>query len=143
MSSPAATSEPTSAASGVCFYTTIAPNQVRDYMPAVPVMVTATGYWRKGGKRRMAADTIKPVKLPAPVPEIAADSGGFTAAFKLGGRYPFSLEAYLDWLHAIGPRLAWAAMPDMPVEREIAATFAQMRDRQVPKLTLARTLRVR
>src|SRR5262245_26928016 len=34
MSSPAATSDPTSAATGACFYTTIAANQVRDYMPA-------------------------------------------------------------------------------------------------------------
>lgn len=123
------------------FLTTIAGDQARPYMPATPIMVTATSYWRIGQRRQKwrSSGKIPPVKLPPHIPEVAADSGGFEAARKHNGQYPFSFEAYTEWLSTI-PNLTWAALPDLPVEREIAATFASMRERQELTLGYAREL---
>jgi hypothetical protein len=124
------------------FYTTIAANQVRDYMPATPMMVTATSYWSYGQRRSKARQLdgkIPQVVLPEHVSEVCADSGGFEAAYRHGGTYPFSFETYIDWLETI-PNLSWAAMPDLPVEREITASFEGMRERQQLTLDWARDL---
>lgn len=122
------------------FFTTIA-DQARPYMPATPIMVTATSYWRVGQRRQKwrSSGKIPAVKLPAQITEVAADSGGFEAARKHGGRYPFSFEAYTEWLSTI-PNLTWAALPDLPVERELAPTYANVRERQELTLRYAREL---
>jgi hypothetical protein len=117
------------------FFTTAAADQVRDYMPATPLMLTATSYWRIGQRRAkwQASGQIPTVKLPPHVTEVAADSGGFVAAQRYGGHYPFSFEAYVAWLRSV-PNLTWAALPDLPVERELARTHENVRERQ--ELTL-------
>jgi hypothetical protein len=116
------------------FYATITPDQVKPYMAPTTLMVTATGYWRTGAK----GDAIPPVVLPADLladvrTTIAADSGGFEAAYRYG-KYPFSFEAYVRWLSTI-PNLTWAALPDLPVEKQLARTYENVRQRQ--ELTLA------
>jgi len=124
------------------FYSTIAANQQRAYMPAAPIMVTATSYWSLGRRQsagRRATGEILPVRIPAQVPEVAADSGGFVAATRMGGQYPFSAEQYIAWLRGI-PRLSWAALPDLPVERQLASSRDTMRARQQLTLAYAREL---
>ena len=120
------------------FYATCDAESVRPYMPAVPIMVTATSFWRIGQRRRHASGIPTP-RLPDHVPEVAADCGGWVAAIRHGGTYPFSFDDYLDWLHTI-PRLTWAALPDLPVERELAADRASIRARQELTLAWAREL---
>jgi hypothetical protein len=124
------------------FYSTCAADQLRPFMPATPIMLTATSHWRIGQRRQKwrVSGAIPPVlHLPPQVPEVAADSGGFVAAHRYGGRYPFSFEAYRAWLTTI-PRLTWAALPDLPVERELAPSYAHVRQRQELTLQAAREL---
>ncbi len=52
-------------------YATIDADSVRPYMPAVPVMLPASSWARRG---------MRSPRLPAHVLETSADSGGFVAA---------------------------------------------------------------
>ena len=112
-------------------------------MPAAaPIMLTATSHWRVGQRWQKWRDlaAIPPVRgVPAHVSEIAVDCGGFVAAVRHGGRYPFTFDAYVDWLYSV-PSLSWAAMPDLPVERELAPTHDNLRRRQELTLEWARLL---
>ncbi len=74
-------------------------------------------------------------KVPAQVSEIAVDPGGFVAATH--GGYRFSWAAYEAWLARLGPRLSWAAFPDLPCEQSLAPLDVQVRARQEQTLQWA------
>src|SRR3981081_1621968 len=74
-------------------------------------------------------------RVPAHVPEIAVDPGGFVAATH--GGYRFSWAAYEVWLARLGPRLSWAAFPDLPCEQSLAPLEVQVRARQEQTLRWA------
>ena len=96
------------------FYPTLDADSVREYLPALPFLVPASSW----GRLPRRADGALPVPhIPAQVPEIAADSGGFVATqriAKLGleNGYTYSPAQYVTWLQALGPRLSWAATFD-------------------------------
>ena len=74
-------------------------------------------------------------RVPKQVPEIAVDPGGFIAASR--GGYRFSWAAYEQWLAQLGPRLSWAAFPDLPCEQALAPLEVQVRARQEQTLEWA------
>lgn len=103
------------AAVGVCpavtFYATIDLDSVRAYMPAVPVLLPASSWARKG---------LPAPRLPDQVTERAADCGGFVATYRHGGEYQYTPAQYVAWLDTgWGPQ--WAAMMDLCCENEITA----------------------
>jgi hypothetical protein len=53
---------------------------------------------------------------------------GFVAASR--GGYRFSWADYEGWLARLGPRLSWAALPDLPCEPSLAPLDRQVRARQ-------------
>jgi hypothetical protein len=69
------------------------------------------------------------------VSEIAVDPGGFVAASR--GGYRFSWADYEGWLARLGPRLSWAALPDLPCEPSLAPLDRQVRARQEQTLQWA------
>jgi hypothetical protein len=88
----------------------------------------------------VSASRGRPGVLPVPnvpehVTEIAVDPGGFVAATH--GGYKFSWDTYVDWLHQLGPRLTWAAFPDLCVEPELASDARAVRQRQEQTLEWA------
>lgn len=103
------------------FYATVDADSIRPVMPDVPYLLTATSFWRRA--RRLPA-----VVLPAHLTHIAVDPGGFVAATRYGGRYPFTLSAYVAWLRSLRP--VWAATWDFCCEPAIAGDAAAVRERQ-------------
>jgi hypothetical protein len=106
------------------FYATVPANHVRRELPAEPIMLTAASQEAHSRQRGV----IKAADVPAQVTEIAVDPGGFVAATH--GGYKFTWDRYVSWLHTLGPRLTWAAFPDLPCERELADDAAAVRWRQ-------------
>src|SRR5439155_24111986 len=74
-------------------------------------------------------------KVPAQVPAIAVDPGGFVAATH--GGYRFCWADYEIWLARLGSRLSWAAFPDLPCEQSLAPLEVQVRARQEQTLQWA------
>lgn len=96
------------------FYPTFDSDSIRSTMPAYPILLPVSSWARL---RRKADDALPVPRIPAQVPEIAADSGAFIAsqrAKKLGleDGYSYTPDQYVDWLKQLGPRLAWAATFD-------------------------------
>lgn len=90
------------------FYATIGVDELKPYIPDVPVLLPASSYARAG--------LNKPPKLPNHVKTRAADSGGFVATFKWGD-YRYSPAQYVSWLSTWTPQ--WAATMDYCCEDEI------------------------
>jgi hypothetical protein len=65
------------------FYATVDADSIRPSMPDVAYLLTATSFWRR-------ARRLSPVTLPPHVRHIAVDPGGFVAATRYGGSYPFT-----------------------------------------------------
>lgn len=86
------------------FFFTIAAGWIRPNMLAEPVLLSAASFAR--GRK-----TLPDVALPPQISEVAVDSGAYAATFKYGC-YPFTPEAYVEWLGRIHPTPSWAAMMD-------------------------------
>lgn len=119
---------------GVQFYVTVDSDSIREYMPAVPVLLPVSSWVRKAkldAAGHVAGDIPVPA-LPAKFHdediEIGCDGGGFVAARKWGGEYIFSHEQYAKWLDQVQP--TWAAMLDYCVEPQIASSPMSVRIRQ-------------
>lgn len=120
------------------FYPTFDADSIRLNMPACPVLLPASSWARLPRK----ADRALPVpRIPAQVPKLAADSGGFVASLRakklgLADGYSYSSDEYVIWLQALGPRLSWAGMFDYccagATERQV------VRERQVKTTAMAR-----
>lgn len=91
------------------FYYTVTRNEIRPFMPTVPVLVSAAGWVYK---RRSGKFALRPPPLPDHVVERGADCGGFVAATRWGGHYRFTPDEYVSWLMKWRPQ--WAAAMDMP-----------------------------
>lgn len=89
------------------FYVTVDGDSVRPYMPAVPVLLPASSFARRG---------FRTPKLPDRVVDRAADSGGYVATLKWGD-YRYTPEVYRDWLRTWRP--TWAATMDYCCEPEV------------------------
>lgn len=102
------------------FYATIDCDSVRGggIMPAVPMMLPASSWARKG---------LRAPNLPAHITETAADCGGFVATLKWGG-YRYSPAQYSEWLHTFNPQ--WAATMDYCCEPEVAENAGIVAARQ-------------
>lgn len=100
------------------FYATISSNEIRTYMPSVPVLLPASSWAR----RNMSVP-----KLPPHITERAADSGGFVATL-IWGDYRYTPEEYVAWLKTFSP--SWAATMDYCCEPEIAANKEIIKQRQ-------------
>ena len=115
------------------FYATIDAGRVREYMPDVPVLLPASS-WARFIDRK---GRIRVPRLPGHVRVKAADSGGFVATFRNGGRYTYSPAQYVEWLSAWGP--SWAATMDLCCEDEITGDRPGIvRERQEETTRLAR-----
>jgi hypothetical protein len=118
------------------FYATISYGEMRDYMPDVPVLLSASSWaghrWRtlrKRGWSELMVDAIPVPTIPPHVSHLAADCGGFVAT-RRWRRYLYTLPQLMDWYRGLGPHLAWAAMPDWCCEQEVAETAGIVRQRQ-------------
>lgn len=120
------------------FYVTCDASIVRPDLPARPIMLSASSFERLGSKRGRPG-YLPPARVPPQVTEIAVDPGGFQAQMRYRG-YRFSWETYIQWLYQLGPRVAWAAFPDLPCEQELAADADQVRARQERTLEYAAQL---
>lgn len=92
------------------FYYTVTRNEIRDYMPAIPVLVSAAG-WTVPQAGKKNAYRLRAPPLPAHVVDRGADCGGFVATVRWGGRYRFTPRQYVGWLLHLRPR--WAATMDL------------------------------
>lgn len=109
----------------VKYYATIPASHVLPQLPAgLPIMLTAASQ----EKRSRRPGVFKIARVPSQVPEIAVDPGGFVAATH--GGYKFTWETYRQWLFDLGPRLSWAAFPDLPCEKALASDEYAVRARQ-------------
>lgn len=107
----------------ITFYATFSADEMRPYIPNVPVLCPASSfarYTRRDG-------SLRPVTLPSHVAHRAADCGGYVATLKWGD-YRYSPEQYVQWLRTFNP--AWAATMDYCCEEEIAETAGVVRERQ-------------
>ena len=86
---------------------TVTRNEIRPYMPAVPVVVSAAGYCFKGEKGYY----LRPPPLPEHVVTRGADCGGFVATTRWGGCYRFKPRYYANWLMKWRPQ--WVAVIDL------------------------------
>lgn len=96
------------------FYATIAYEQIRQFMPGVPYLLPASS-WARGMRKD---GTLPAPAIPAHIPEVAADSGGFVAT-KIWGDYRYSPGQYVDWLRRWPVHPSWAATMDYCCEEEI------------------------
>lgn len=112
------------------FYATVDADSIRPFMPDTPYLLTATSFWRRG--RRLPY-----VVLPTQLRHIAVDPGGYVAATRYRGRYPFTRSAYVHWLRWLQP--AWAATCDFCCEPAIAGDAAAVRVRQAQTTAEAET----
>jgi hypothetical protein len=87
-------------------YYTVTRNEIRPYMPAVPVVVSAAG-WTVPLSGRKDAYRLRAPPLPEHVVDRGADCGGFVATTRWGGHYRFTPRQYVAWLMKWRPR--WAA----------------------------------
>jgi hypothetical protein len=108
------------------FYYTVSGDDIREYMPDVPVLLPASSFVEQ---RRNGEYYLRKPNLPEHIHQRAADCGGFVASFKWGGVYRYSPEQYIDWLHTWKPQ--WSAMMDFCCEDEITnGRPGIVRDRQ-------------
>lgn len=91
-------------------YYTVTRNEIRPYMPAIPVLVSAAG-WTVQQPTKKDAYRLRAPPLPAHVVDRGADCGGFVATVRWGGRYRFTPRQYVGWLLHLRPR--WAATIDL------------------------------
>jgi hypothetical protein len=90
-------------------YYTVPGKEIRPYMPNVPVLLSAASCaYPQGEKIR-----LRPPRLPTEITLRAADSGGFAAMMRWGGRYPYTPRQYVNWLAQWQPK--WAATMDLGV----------------------------
>jgi hypothetical protein len=110
------------------FYATVSRGEVTKYLNASHVLLVASSFAAKEvrihGKIRK---TLPVPTLPETVIERAADCGGFVATFKWG-KYPYSPEQYVQWLHSWQPH--WAATMDFCCEPEVVEKTEIVADRQ-------------
>lgn len=102
------------------FYATIDSDSIRDYMPAVPVMVPVSSFARKG---------LKPLTLPEQITEVSVDPGGFVATFRWGD-YRYTPEQYVAFCDAMTPVPTWAATMDYCCEPEVLGKEGIVLERQ-------------
>ena len=95
------------------FYYTVSGDDIRDYMPDVPVLLPASSFVEQ---RRNGEYYLRKPNLPEHIRQRAADCGGFVAS-RVWGSYRYSLAQYVAWLHAWQPQ--WAAMMDLCCEPEL------------------------
>ena len=74
------------------FYVTIDSDEIREYMPDMPILLPASSFARDG--------TLRVPYLPAHLSHLAADCGGFVATF-IWGDYRYSAEEYVTWLSSL------------------------------------------
>lgn len=102
----------------VVFYATIDVDSVRPYIPAVPVLLPASSFARKG---------LKPPALPEHVTERAVDCGGFVATLRWGD-YRYTPDEYVAWCRSVRP--SWAATMDYCCEPEVLGAEGLVLHRQ-------------
>src|SRR5438270_12972466 len=95
------------------FYYTASYDDLRDYMPDVPILVPASSCIQQ---RRNGSYYLRKPNVPDHVRRRAADCGGFVASFKWGGKYRYTVEDYVEWLYKWEP--SWAATMDYCCEDE-------------------------
>jgi len=100
------------------FYATVDADSIRPYMPAVPVMLPASSFARRG---------LRAPRLPDHITERAADSGGFVATTRWGD-YRYTAAQYVGWLRTWNP--TWAATMDYCCEPEVLGREGLVRERQ-------------
>ncbi len=91
-------------------YYTVTRNEIRPYMPAVPVLVSAAG-WTVAQSGKKGAYRLRTPPLPTHVVARGADCGGLVATLRWGGTYRFSSDHYVSWLLKWRP--LWAATFDL------------------------------
>lgn len=106
------------------FYYTIDADSVRPYMPAVPVLVPASSWARRAKYQSLPASPA----LPAHVPEVAVDPGGFVFTLRQRRDYPFTDSELVDF--AAGMGAIWCAAKDYCCEPEITAGQGAVTERQ-------------
>jgi len=102
--------------------------------PGQPILLSAASF-EALARQKGRPGALDVPKVPSHVPEIAVDPGGFVAATR--GGYRFSWADYEEWLARLGPRLSWAAFPDLPCEQSLAPLDVQVRVRQEQTLQWA------
>ena len=101
------------------FYYTVGVDEMKSYIPNVPILLPASSYARRGLKRPT---------IPTHIIQKAADSGGFVATFKWGD-YRYTPDQYVEWLYTWHPE--WSAMMDYCCEDEsLNGRFAIVQERQ-------------
>jgi hypothetical protein len=110
---------------GPTFYATLpADHASRADIPAgQPILLSAASF-ETLARYRGRPGALDVPRVPKQVPEIAVDPGGFIAASR--GGYRFSWAAY-EQLAQLGPRLSWAASPDLPCEQALTPLEVQVR----------------
>lgn len=113
----------------VIFYPTLACGEVGRYAQSVERMLLPVSSWagyklrqqeRKGLTTERVLGSIPVPNIPESVQEVASDCGGFVASLKWGS-YRYSIEQYVQWLHALSGKLSWAACMDFCCENEITS----------------------
>lgn len=104
------------------FYATVPQKHTMRNMPDLTNwLVSASSAWRGGRLVQPRFNSAHRLR------GIAADCGGFVAASRFGGKYPYSPENYVNWLSGFNP--SWAAVFDFCCEPPIAG-LSSVRDRQ-------------
>jgi hypothetical protein len=105
------------------FYPTISRGEAGKYLDGTTtcLLSTASSYAASEVKKYGIVRKCIPVPtLPDSITDRAADSGGFIATFKWGGRYPYTPEQYVTWLNG-GWHPQWSATMDFCCENEITS----------------------
>lgn len=120
------------------FWVTVAASHERpDLMPPnLCYLFPASSFWNRGRAK------VKGFPRAPQFPEgarAAADSGGFVASFKWGGKYPYTPAEYVEWLNTWNPE--WAATMDLCCEEPLTSgSKAIIHDRQDKTTNNARHL---
>lgn len=101
------------------FYPTVSYGELGKYSNIPRALLPASSWARDEVKKYGNVRARIPVpRLPEMLTDTAADCGGFVATKKWGD-YRYSVEQYVEWLHAWCPK--WAAMMDYCCENEITS----------------------
>lgn len=109
------------------FYPTVSCRELGKYADSVTRMLLPVSSWagdklKRQERRGLSIDMVQG-DIPVPtlissVQEVAADCGGFVATRKWG-KYRYTPEQYVQWLHGLGNKLSWAATMDFCCEPEV------------------------
>lgn len=105
------------------FYYTVSSDDIRPYMPDVPILLPASSFVQQ---RRNGEYYLRKPNLPEHVSRRAADCGGFVAS-RIWGEYRYSLAQYVEWLRSWSPQ--WSACMDYCCEPELEVETRERQDK--------------